>query len=188
MTERNILQGRRLVDIGYVFKQINKISKHSPFDCSFGDMYPTSECRMGLQTKITFFCRMCNMEKSLNLIDDNCEGGMNINNALALSAISTGTGYSTLNEIFSVLNVPFMSSNTYEAHHEQVSDLIDQSVWKVMEKAGHEEAQLSRELGEVDEDDVPLVTVVADGAWSKRSYSVNYNATSGVVSISIVYF
>ncbi|KAK9752198.1 hypothetical protein QE152_g4422 [Popillia japonica] len=52
-----------------------------------------------------------------------------------------------------------------------------------MEEAGVEEAQLAREAGDIDSEGIPCITVVADGAWSKRSYNVNYNAASGVACI-----
>lgn len=30
----------------------------------------------------------------------------------------------------------------------------------------------------------PMCTVIADGAWSKRSYKTNYSARSGMVSVN----
>jgi hypothetical protein len=52
-----------------------------------------------------------------------------------------------------------------------------------MKLAGIEEAKLAVQNGDVDDQGRALVTVVADGAWSKRSYKSNYNASSGVASI-----
>lgn len=48
--------------------------------------------------------------------------------------------------------------------------------------AGKEERDLAIQNGHVDDDGIPYITVVVDGAWSKRSYGHNYNALSGVVS------
>ncbi|EFA13422.1 hypothetical protein TcasGA2_TC010268 [Tribolium castaneum] len=42
--------------------------------------------------------------------------------------------------------------------------------------AGQKERALAIEAGEID-------TVVVDGAWTKRSYKSNYNASSGVATI-----
>ncbi len=50
-----------------------------------------------------------------------------------------------------------------------------------MQKAGEEEKKIALELGNVDTDGVPLITVVADGQWSKRSYKTKFNAFSGAV-------
>lgn len=51
-----------------------------------------------------------------------------------------------------------------------------------MSLAAEEEAKLAVATGNVRKDGVPMITVIADGAWSKRSYRSNYNALSGVVS------
>lgn len=53
---------------------------------------------------------------------------------------------------------------------------------KEMEKAAKEEATLARECGDVDKEGIPLVTVVADCMWGKRSYRNKYNSLSGTVS------
>ena len=43
-----------------------------------------------------------------------------------------------------------------------------------MEEAGKEELELAIQLDEVDSaHNIPYVTVIANGAWSKRSYNVN---------------
>lgn len=62
------------------------------------------------------------------------------------------------------------------------SHLFDVSLDEI-KLAGIEEAKLAKQNGKVDDQGRALVTVVADGAWSKRSYKTNYNALSGVASI-----
>jgi tRNA A37 methylthiotransferase MiaB len=52
-----------------------------------------------------------------------------------------------------------------------------------MRRAAEEEAQHARAIKSIDENDVPLVPVVVDGCWSKRSYNTNYNALSGAAAI-----
>lgn len=44
-----------------------------------------------------------------------------------------------------------------------------------MRSATIEEAQLTIGNGEVNNDGVPLISVIADGTWSKRSYKSNNN-------------
>ena len=48
-----------------------------------------------------------------------------------------------------------------------------------MVEAGKEEKRLAEESGDYHEE-VPAVTVVVDGGWSKRSHRHSYNAKSGV--------
>lgn len=51
-----------------------------------------------------------------------------------------------------------------------------------MAAAGEAEKQEAIKKGKTDTDGVPLLTVIADGCWGKRSYRTNYNLLSGVVS------
>lgn len=50
-----------------------------------------------------------------------------------------------------------------------------------MKEAGEEERRLAIESGSLDVDGIPIITVVADGQWSKRSYKTKYDALSGAV-------
>ncbi|XP_049268013.1 uncharacterized protein LOC125756965 [Rhipicephalus sanguineus] len=97
--------------------------------------------------------------------------------------MSIGCGFSNLNELFASMDIPGMSSDTYAKIQDNVGDFINQAAWDEMKKAGAEEARLARECGEIDNDGVPMITVVADGAWSKRSYKNKYDASSGVAAI-----
>ncbi|KAF2879408.1 hypothetical protein ILUMI_26763 [Ignelater luminosus] len=146
--------GRRLFDIGFLFQQILNGERHRPFDCSIIDMSVISESRHGLQSTFLLKCKNCGITKRIS--NENIE------------------------EIAASIDMPMMSDTTYQKFHESVSVTIRETAWKIMEEAGRMEAELAKELGEVDRDNVPCITVVTDGAWSKRSYSVNYDAASGV--------
>lgn len=50
-----------------------------------------------------------------------------------------------------------------------------------MIKAGKEEKEIATQNGNLDENGVPMCTVIADGQWSKRSYKTKYNSFSGAV-------
>ncbi|KAG5890513.1 hypothetical protein JTB14_016391 [Gonioctena quinquepunctata] len=90
---------------------------------------------------------------------------------LALGAVSTGIGYSTLPEMSAAINIPMMAENTYSHCHYKISDFIYSTSEKVLDDAEKEEAELDRNLGEIDGNGIPFITVVADGARSKRSYN-----------------
>lgn len=86
----------------------------------------------------------------------------------------------------SVLEIPSISSNTYTHIETLLGAEISNTAWSEMEKAGQEEKRLAFESGCVGSDGIPMITVVADGQWSKhskRSYRTRYDALSGVVSI-----
>lgn len=93
-----------------------------------------------------------------------------------------GIGYTQLSEFFAGLEVPSISSKTYNIIESSLQKEIQNTAWIEMKKAGVEEKRLALEAGNVDKDGIPMITVVADGQWSKRSYSTKYDALSGVVS------
>ncbi|XP_074034660.1 uncharacterized protein [Leptinotarsa decemlineata] len=148
-------------------------------------MQVIKEVRKGFMSTFTLKCKMCGITQQIHSEDprnvSEITESLDINSALILGAVSSGNGYSTLAEISAAINMPMMAENTYSNYHDKVSDVIYSTAKKVMKEAGKEEAELTKILGEIDENGVPFITVVADGAWSKRSYyNVNCNAASGV--------
>ncbi|KAH0807689.1 hypothetical protein GEV33_015102 [Tenebrio molitor] len=129
---------------------------------------------------------MCAIEVKLTTENEDhqaTENAIDINHSATLACISAGIGYSELEEISAAINMPMMAYETYAANEADVAAIMCQTAWKTMGEAAVEEASLARALGEVDSDGIPCITVVTDGAWSKRSYNVNYDALSGVACI-----
>lgn len=106
------------------------------------------------------------------------------NNLRAVQGISsTGIGFYNAEELFSVLNIPFMSAAKYKKCNELICEAWESTAKRLMNEAAKEEAEYALKNGTVDKDGVPLISVVADGCWSKRSYKTNYNALSGAAAI-----
>lgn len=84
--------------------------------------------------------------------------------------------------------MPNMSNPLYQKIHNDLIKHTENTALEAMEMAGKEEARLAVEENNVNENGIPLITVVADGTWSKRSYKSNYNALSGVRSIIIMWY
>ncbi|XP_039279711.1 uncharacterized protein LOC120350425 isoform X1 [Nilaparvata lugens] len=181
-----MLEGRRIVDLHSFIAQIQKIDDHLPFHCSFKDMTVMKECRKGLNSCITLKCKMCNIEKSLWTNASN-EKTMDVNTSAVSGTISTGGGHSQLEEVLSCLDIPCMSYNTFRKYHDRVADAWKETAEKSMEMAAEEENNEAIKRGDIDADGVPLLMVVADGCWAKRSYRTNNNSLSGVVRIIYYY-
>nr|XP_022911954.1 uncharacterized protein LOC111422910 [Onthophagus taurus] len=173
------LDGRRIVDVSSFMNQICEIGYHNPFNCSVVDMHIISEQRNGLSSQITLQCKMCGIQKKITTDSINTS---KINDSVVLVATSIGIGYSQADEFFSVLDIPFMANKTYNNSHDNIAHIIHDSALKSMEEAAKEEAEIAKNIGDVDKNGIPCITVVVGGSWSKRSYNVNYNALSGVVS------
>lgn len=76
-----------------------------------------------------------------------------------------------------------MSAKMYHSFQSILQDEIKDTAWSEMKVAGDEERKYAIESGSVDNDGIPLITIVADAQWSKRSYKRKYGAFSGVVSV-----
>lgn len=75
-----------------------------------------------------------------------------------------------------------MDSKTYTSTQEKLVETVSSTAWESMAAAGKEERDHAISEGSIDANGVPLITVIADGAWSKRSYKNKYDALSGCVS------
>ena len=125
---------------------------------------------------------MCN---KLEVITTECNNSSSvcINTAVVTAVVNTGQGFSQLDTFTAVLNMPNMSNPSYQKYHNDVKKHTEDLAFDAMIDAGKEEAALAIMENNVNEKGIPLITVIADGAWSKRSYKSGYNALSGVVSI-----
>lgn len=92
--------------------------------------------------------------------------------------------HAQLEELGAITNMPVMSNNKYQLLHNGISKYMNELSWEDMELAGKEEAKIAIENNDVDAEGRPMIAVIADGAWSKRSYKTKYNALSGVVSVN----
>lgn len=172
------LTGRRIVDVCYFFKQLQEISNHGPFGCTLLNLEIISELRNGLQSTFKFKCKMCNAIKEISTDSNGSE--FNINSAAVLGILSIGCGFSQMEELLATINMPCMSYRKFSSEHDKIGHILHKTAAQQMEQAGKEEAKIARELGFIDKDGFPLITVIADGAWCKRSYKVKYDASSGV--------
>lgn len=175
------ISGRRLISIGSFLEQIKAVNNHNPvMGCTFGNMDLIKETRFGLRSVICMKCNMCNLE--CNVTTDCVGNGMDVNTASVAGSMAIGIGYSQLEELLSAMEVPALSSKTYLKYHDQVSDGWEASALQEMEVAAKEEIRHAVSEGNVSVDGIPVLTVVADGGWAKRSYRTNYTSLSGVVS------
>lgn len=176
------LTGRRIVNIVDFFQQIKDLDKHSPVGCTFSNMEVISETRQGLRSAFVFRCEMCHLKTTV-WSETPRNNIMDVNTAGVCGTFTTGGGHAQMEEFLRVLDIPPMGQGTYKKYEEKVSEGWAAAAAAEMEEAAAEESRLAREHGEVDKDGVPLITVVADGAWCKRSYRTNYSSLSGVVSV-----
>ncbi|KAL4101121.1 hypothetical protein QTP88_021141 [Uroleucon formosanum] len=175
------LTGRRIIDIMYFINQIQKVHSGG-FDCSFIDMEYKKETFIGFRSILTFKCKVCNIESKL-YTENPKTVKVPINNATVHGCQAIGIGHTQLSEFFSFLDIPSLSTCAYTKIQENVADIVHATAWDEIKKAGEEEKKLALECGDVDVDGTPVITVIADGQWSKRSYRTKYDTLCGAASI-----
>ncbi|XP_031332942.1 uncharacterized protein LOC116163225 isoform X1 [Photinus pyralis] len=171
------LSGRRIVEIGHFLASLRAL-RHDGFGCSFFDMDIQSEKIEGLESIFTFKCKVCGKIDSVR----SCGGSATFhstNQAGIIGSLSIGIGYSQLAELLAAMDIPQMSNVTYLKNHNAIYPSVHALNQQLMTVAAKEEAELADEM----KDGIPVIGVIADGAWAKRSYRKNYSALSGVASI-----
>lgn len=115
--EEVVLKGRRIVDMNHVLKQLEIVAMH-PKHCTMGKYKLKRESISGLFCNWVYYCDNC--EKDFIVTSDPLNQKDEINDALSWGAMSVGIGYSQVEELFSVLDLPIMSQRKYTAHEAEV--------------------------------------------------------------------
>ncbi|KOB65541.1 Uncharacterized protein OBRU01_22709 [Operophtera brumata] len=178
---KTISLGRRIVNISHFFRELQKISSHGPLDCGLESIEIISERLTGLTTKLTLKCHLCNM---IFVIDgDNSPEEMNLNTCAVAGAIAAGCGHDQLQEITSTLGLPVLWPKLYNFHMNIVNKKWESELLKSMNEAAEQERSAAIEEGRVNAAGIPIIDVIADGCWAKRSYQKNYSSLSGAAAI-----
>ncbi|XP_060875891.1 uncharacterized protein LOC132949126 [Metopolophium dirhodum] len=174
--------GRRILDLAYICQQIKEKDNHDPYGCSFKDMVCVNEKKIGLKSSFAFKCNFC--LKTYTIDSESSEANMtDINIAAVAGIMNVGGGFSQLQTMTASLEIPPLSQFVYNKSHDIVCKSFNECALKEMEAAAKEEAQLAVSAGDIDTDGTPLISVVADGSWCKRSYRSTYNSLSGAAAI-----
>ncbi|XP_050057631.1 uncharacterized protein LOC126550334 isoform X2 [Aphis gossypii] len=120
----NILNGRRIVDIGHVFNEIQNIRHSGGLGCSFSDMIFKREEINGYFSIFYFHCKMCGIEKQISSENTKNIECIPINKAVVNSTKAIGIGYAQLSELSTCIDIPSMSSNTYQSLLSPVGEVV----------------------------------------------------------------
>ncbi|XP_046407478.1 uncharacterized protein LOC124172117 [Ischnura elegans] len=149
-------------------------TKEKPYSCG------VLERRLGLRTCLKFVCRVCNANENI-WTGDIKPNYIDINFAAVSGVMSSGGGYSQIDDIFSAMDTPVMIGKTNKKYHDKVCEGWETSAAKEMEAAVKTEASNAIMNGDVETDGVPFITGIADGSRCKRSYRSNYSSLAEVV-------
>lgn len=95
---------------------------------------------------------------------------MDVNNSAMAGTIAIGCGHAQLQELCAALDLPLISPTVFQKHQNTIAANWEKAATESMFKAAEEEKRLSIQEGRVNKEGVPVIDVIADGCWSKRSY------------------
>ena len=89
-------------------------------------------------------------------------------------------GHAPLNESMATLGIPSLMKRSFMAIEKCIGDWWRTLLSNSMKQAGEEEKAIAVSKHNYQDGDIPSVTVIVDGGWSKRAHKHSYNAKSGV--------
>lgn len=108
---------------------------------------------------------------------------MSVNKAATLGFTSIGSGFYHLEEVLANLDIPCMSSSTFDTENKTVQQDWNKLAKHHSELALKEEIRMAIDRGEVDSAGNALICVICDGSWGKRSYGKGFSSLSGCAAI-----
>lgn len=183
-----LIQGRRIVDIMSFIEQLKGLNSHGGKgkQCGFSEMMLAKETKLGLKSIFHFICRECGTTKQVHS-NPPSQDSLDLNYASVLASYAIGTGYMQSEEYLGNLEIPFMCCSTYDQHQNILQTDLKQCAKEEQKKAVEEEKLEAIKRGEVDVNNVPLLSVGGDCGWAKRSYKTGYNSNSGAASLVGLY-
>lgn len=160
------------------------ISRHED-ECQ-SKMVCTKETKMGFRSIFYFECSECGIFHKVQSSTKN-DLSLDVNKAATLGITSIGSGFYHLEEFCAHMNIPCMSSTTFE----KANKSLQEDWWKL--GRFHSETALKVEIdhalatGSVDSAGNALITVICDGSWGKRSYGKGFSSLSGCAAIIGLY-
>lgn len=171
-----------LVNFSKVWDQLTfELATHKP-DCSIQNVKVHHQKREGNRICFEYKCTECIWSANI-WTTTNDDKTLEINEALVLGGINSGTSYTQMKKLFSAAGIRFMNNKRYRSCRDNAYKILWDSIRESMKKAGKEELEMALADGN-EKDGKGLITVLADGSWMKRSYKTgSFNSPAGLVYI-----
>lgn len=157
-------------------QNLEKFLNTSLFSCGLGTMKLFSEHRVGLQYEFTYVCSMCSYRNKIK------SSRADVNQYAVVGTMVAGCGHAQLKQISAAIGLPIMSNYTHSNTQDDICKDWVETAWDEMKIAGEREQVEAIKEGKSTKG-TPIIDVIVDGCWSKRSYRTNYAALSEAAAI-----
>ncbi|CAD6241446.1 GSCOCG00009254001-RA-CDS, partial [Cotesia congregata] len=170
----SIISGCRIVELAHFIKEFTKLGdskNHLPNCARQGENFHCfRKLDVGLNTLLYWKCLECKMIATFWTNPVKQENKFDINETAAISVIGSASSFAAFQTILAVFNIPCITNKTYEKHRKKLVEPLRNVLAEEMHKNALEEAQIAIKNGDVTPDGIPLVKVITDGVYDKRSY------------------
>ncbi|XP_046394798.1 uncharacterized protein LOC124163262 [Ischnura elegans] len=192
---RFTLEGRRIVDVNLLAKQMNCDSCLKPL--SFANI--EGELRRGLASIWTVRCSFCEqLKKVATSTAVHCAKSSYaqyaVNCKAAIACVVSGVGHEQMNRVLATLNIPPVANSTWKRYERSVGPAVEETARESCQKAVEEEKLLTltstpattlSEESPMHGSDGAEVDIIAsyDYGWQKRGNGRSYDSKSGHGSV-----
>ncbi|CAG5085166.1 Protein of unknown function [Cotesia congregata] len=170
----SIISGCRIVELAHFIKEFTKLGdskNHLPNCARQGENFHCfRKLDVGLNTLLYWKCLECKMIATFWTNPVKQENKFYINETTTISVIGSASSFAAFQTILAVFNIPCITNKTYEKHRRKLVEPLQNVLAEEMHKNALEEAQIAIKNGDVTPDGIPLVKVITDGVYDKRSY------------------
>ena len=174
------LVGERIVHLGFVLNEIiqkfNRENAHKSY-CMNGNWQLFDEYRRDNKTKVYLQCDECNKIISV-WSHPVSEIYLGVNESLVGGCMSSGIRYSTLQETLAATGVLVMSAKTFRWYHENMVLANIKISKECTARSSEEERKIAIKKSRIIMN-LPYIIVIADGAWSKRTFGTAFDSLGG---------
>lgn len=170
----NEKQSHRVLDPNMFLKALRKLKHEEGCRDPIKFTVIDKEFQSGLEIRLKFRCTDCGARTPKPVAVNG-----KLNEIAVAGGMSAGLGFTGHQKQCASLNIPTMSKETHRVKSHIVGKKSIKLARQNMEKAAALEKQLAIEAGRVSPSGTPLVTVILDGCYCKRSYGTNYSSLSG---------
>lgn len=179
------IQGRRIVDYEYFIKWLTMAQAVHSQRCK-GVLCPYQEEFKSMVSTLYLKCNVC--DEIVRGYSEEPTSKNRLRRCVCWAILCSGGTFTMAEELFSFLNMPFISKSAFIADETSMDEVIEAALEESTDNAIEmEKSAVRKELDEQgiehSEQDIIKSCAALDGSWGQRSNGHRYNSASGCAAI-----
>lgn len=180
-----LIHGWRIVDYGYFIKWLT-LAQVTHSQHRVGVLWPIQEDCKSMVSTVLLKCNVCS--KVVKGSSEKPKSNKRLRHCLGWAILRSGGTFSQTQELFSMLNMPFLSHFSFNKDEVAMDNVLETALEDSLNRAIEQEKQaVLKELKEqgrvLQTDEIIGSSAALDGLWGQRSNGHRYNSASGCAAI-----